>query len=166
MYAPARVAALAVLYRACQLNHHRGPESVLEDLSSCSGEVSLATLEASRAFKRVDWEIVAVLDRPEHVLATARALLQQDDPLRAEAMMHALPPHGRRSRKQWAASFVGRRWHKVERAMRELEAEGVAASRDDVESVAVNVYRTLTGKSYEDYMDEYEDLLLAERADA
>jgi hypothetical protein len=158
-----RVALLSLLYRTCHVNRHSNAQSIEDDFGSCPGEVSLATLEASRSFTWKDWRIVALLDQPEHVLAAARTLATDGDPARAEALMHALPPHGRYSWKPWAEQYSGKRWRAVECAMRELEAEGITASRDDVESVAVYAYRALTGGTHEDYMDEYADSLFRER---
>lgn len=154
---PEKVAALALVYRACHLNQHSGPDSVLVDIECCPGEISLATLAGSQ-LDEVDWRLIAVLETPKRLLAVARVVAQHDQ-LRAEALMHALPPGGRRSRRQWAAAFAGRRWRQVERAMRALRADGVTLSRDDVEGLALAAYTAGTGKTHNNYMDEYADLL-------
>ena len=161
-----QVALLSLQYRACHLNRHSGPDGVLEDIECCPGEVSLATLAASDSFTWQDWRIVAILDQPEHLLQAAQALAADGDAIRAEALLHALPPCGLLSCERWASPFRGGRWRKVERAMRAISAEGITASRDDIESVAVSAYRALTGNTHEDYMDEYADTLFAGHADA
>jgi hypothetical protein len=162
MLGPQRVAWLALAYRACHLNGHNSPESVFGDFESCPGEVSLATLDAGVRFGAADWKLVALLDRPELVLPAARVLTERDELARAEALMHSLPPRGRRSRKSWALPYAGRRWSEVEQVMRAFEAEGFSMSRDEVESLAVRAYTVGTGKTHSDYMDEYANTLFPE----
>ncbi len=163
---PERAAWLALLYRACEQNHHTGIASHLDDLGSYPGEISLATLEASRIFSDLDWQLVSLLiDRREHVIATAQLLLSEGDGLRAEALLQALgdpsPPEA-----GWAACFGGERWESVRQAMAGLAQGGLTMSMDAVEELAVAAYKQLTGRSYEDYLDEYEAYLLPESADA
>jgi hypothetical protein len=165
MYRAERAAWFALLYRACEYNHHTGVESHLDDLGSCPGEISLATLEASRLFTDVDWQLVSLLiDTPEGVLELAERLLLAGDAFRAEALLHASdnpsPPE-----RAWATRFAGSRWLDVRQAMTGLISDGVTASMDDVEELAVAVYRQTTGGSYEDYWDECDEDLLPECAD-
>jgi len=162
MLGPQRVAWLALAYRACHLSGHTSPESVCDDMESCPGEVSLATLDAAVRFGAVDWKLIALLDRPELVLPAARVLTERGEFARAEALMHSLPPRGRRSRKSWALPYAGRRWSNVEQAMRAFQADGLSMNRDEVESLAVRAYTVGTGKTHSDYMDEYADTLFPE----
>jgi hypothetical protein len=163
MYRPERAAQLALLYRACEQNHHTGVLSHLDDLDSCPGEISLATLEAAHIFSDLDWQLVLVLiERPDDVVATAELLLLEDDVLRSEAFLHASdipsPPEA-----AWAARFAASRWQDVRQAMTVLVRDGVTAGMDAVEELAVAAYAELTGRSYRDYTDEY---LFLEYADA
>src|SRR5476651_2273314 len=126
---PRQVAALALMYRAAYRTRHSRPSSVDDDYEICPGEVSLAALEASRLFTPLDWEI-AVVDEADLILAVAERLVNRADGLRAEALLHA---HWRHPRGTWSGSFLGRRWHEVERAIRGLESDGLSATRDEVE---------------------------------
>jgi hypothetical protein len=112
----ADVTLLELVYREHHNERHTGLMSVLDDLASFPGEISFATLMGSAALTELDWELVADLERPGHLLAIAWAV-NEDDPRRAEALLHALPPNGVRSYDAWAAEFNAR-WSDVRAAMR------------------------------------------------
>jgi hypothetical protein len=154
------VALWALVYRVAYFRHYTCAEDALTDLECCPGEVSLATLIASERLREEDWELIRRLDGPRSYLPLAREIVT-DDPFRAEVLLHACPPNGRKSDRGWAAHLV-RRWDRVSGARAHLQAEGLLATRDAVENVALAVYQMLTGGTHADYMDEYEDTLFAE----
>jgi hypothetical protein len=86
-------------------------------------------------------------------------------PIRELTLLHASdipsPPEA-----PWAAPFAVPRWDDVRHAMAVLVADGVTASMDAVEEVAVAAYQQLTGSSYEDYLGEFEEYLFPDYADA
>ena len=102
-----------------------------------------------------------MLDEPERVVAVAPGLLVCD-PLRSEALLHAIRPNHARPRD----GAPLRRWRAIRRAIRELERQGLTANRDDVELTATAVYEAVTGKTYADYLDEYADTLYDARSEA
>lgn len=160
MHRPDQVAWLALMYRSCERAHHTAFLSHLDDLDSFPGEISLATLEAARVFTDADWALVGnLIDHPENVLATSAELTLRDDSLRAEALLHAVDQE---TRNAWAGFYRGSRWREVEHAMQQLETAGLAANRDDVEEVAVAAYKMLTGRTHEEYMDEFAVFLFPE----
>jgi hypothetical protein len=166
MHRPERTAWLALLYRACERNQHIGVLSHLDDLDSCPGEISLATLEAAQVFSDLDWQLVSLLiDKPEHAVVIAELLLLEGDALRSEALLHA-PGDPSPPEEAWAARFAGSRWQEVRRAIATLVGDGLTASMEAVEELAMTAYRQLTGNSYEDYLDDYEEYLFPEYADA
>ena len=153
MDAPKNVARLALMLRVAYTERHRGPAGVEDDIESEPGRISLAVLEAGRSFNETDWKLADLSAQPAVVLRVARTLVEFSDETRAEALLHC---HQWRSRRPWCAPFSEhRRWAAVEKAIRKLEGEGFTASRDDVEVTAVRAYRELTGKSHEQYLDEF-----------
>lgn len=159
MHSPHDAARLALLYRTAHNNHHVDANSLLEDFECNRNEVSLAAMHASSTLLRLDWQILSVLDHPERIADMAEHLVGEDEPLRAEALMHASLDFIPRRDKAWSAPFAGSRWGRVAVAMRVLEDEGFTATRRDVEALAVAVYKAVTGKTFDDYLDEYEDTL-------
>jgi hypothetical protein len=155
MNRPEDVAALALAYRTCHAKSFFSAASVDDDLATAAGEHSLVVLEASRVFKKVDWRATWMLSQPPYAVRLARLLLARGEGLRAEAILHAIPPNGRRTRKAWAAESTQRqRWDAVRDEMDRLEARGVTASVNDVDDTFRDAYMQLTGKSEDDYVAE------------
>jgi hypothetical protein len=157
-----RVALFALVYREAHKTRAQSSENLLEDVDVCSGEVSLATLLGSCYLTEEDWVLLNQLQGPDDFLPLARRIVHED-PFRAEVLLHACPPHGRRSNSGWAASLVAR-WDAVAAARVALRDEGLTATRDDLDELAVGAYKTVTGKTHADYLDEYEDILFPEYA--
>jgi hypothetical protein len=151
------VALLALLYRAHYRARHTGPDSLLEDFESCPGEVSLATMTGSHTLREVDWFALRVMHDPKELNRIAAELDQQ----RAEALLHVWPVDAPPPDGVWTLPYGADRWDAVEAAMRRMQSAGFAASRDDVECIASSVYTAVTGKTYEDYLNEYADTIFA-----
>jgi hypothetical protein len=150
-----KVALLALIYRACYLNRHSGPDSALEDIETCPGEVSLATLYGTHRLTEPDWQIMRALGDDASFMMVARAVAEHD-PVRAEALLHAASSGGEPPAREWAYPLGGQRWHEVERAMEAREADGFTLSRDDVDSIAVSAYAAATGMTRTEVRDEFD----------
>jgi hypothetical protein len=160
-----RIALSALMYREMFLGGVFGlssHEELLEWIECNPGEVSQATLAGSTYLNADDWSVLRQLRERAAFLRTARKIATAD-PFRAEVLLHACPPHGMRSQRRWATDLV-RRWDAIERAMAALREEGFTTTRDDVEEIAVDVYKHVTGKSHSDYLDEYEEHMFPEYA--
>lgn len=144
------VALLALLYREAYLNRWDSLDSIATDQDVCPGELSWLSILAADRLTGPDWAILATLNEPGDFLRLARLL----DPLRAEALMHAVPPNGRCSRKAWAEPYAAR-WGQVRARMRLLEGEGYTAKRDDLESLAATAWMATTGDTFEQYADRW-----------
>jgi hypothetical protein len=156
------VALYALAYREAYKHHCWAGEHLIELYDCAPGDVSLATLLGSQLLNRQDSELLCQLDEADDFMRLARKIVRRD-PFRAEVLLHACPPHGRRSRRPWAAALVAR-WDDVRRARLALRDEGLTATRDDVEELAVAAYSALTGKTHSDYLDECEDQMFLEYA--
>jgi hypothetical protein len=155
MHGVEEVAVYAIMLREAGRNHHTGPDSLLDDVDSCRGELSLATLMASDKFTELDWSIAEMLyHRPEQALDIAQRLYESDDPLAAEALLHAVPPNGKRTRACWDESFR-ERWAQVRASMAAFEREGLAIKFDDVDAIVDDAYRSATGASQEEVIDNF-----------
>ncbi len=150
-----RVALLALIYREHHNAHHYGPESLFEDFECCPGEVNLATIVGSELLDELDWLLIRAMEKGRDLNPTAAEL----DPVRAEALLHAWPSEGSPPDGAWTLPYGADRWTAVEAKMQRLRDEGVTASRDDVELVAVAVYKAVTGKNHAAYLDEYADTI-------
>jgi hypothetical protein len=158
----ARVALYALVYREAYKNRCWSSEGLLELVEIAPGDVSLATLLGSQYLSKDDWNVLHQLDEPSDFMRVARQIVR-DDPFRAEVLLHACPPRGRRSERPWAAALV-KRWDAVVDARWALWDEGLTATRDDVEELAVAAYSALTGKAHEEYLDEFEEQMFPQYA--
>lgn len=144
------VALLALIYRECYLTRRTSLDAINDDLDACPGEVSWLTMIAADKLTPYDWELVAQLEGPSDFMRLARRV----DPLRAEALLHAVPPSGRCSQRPWAEPYAAR-WGRVRSRMRQFEGEGVTATRDTLESVAAAAWMAATGDTFEQYADRW-----------
>ncbi len=121
------VALYALLLREAACNHHTSEQSLLDDFECCRDYVCFATMLAHEHFTELDWLMVDVLiNYPQEVLELAHTLYgEQEQPLEAEALMHACGPNGKRCRSQWFDPFRAR-WDQVRAAMRGYEGEGIS----------------------------------------
>lgn len=148
-----RVALLALIYREHHNAHHSGPEGLL-DFESCPGEVNLATMLGSESLTGFDWLLIRAMQTGCDLNPLAAEL----DSTRAEALLHAWPPEACAPPDgAWTLPYGADRWQAVEAKMQRLRDEGLTASRDDVELVAVAVYEAVTDKNHAAYLDEYAD---------
>jgi hypothetical protein len=144
------VALLALIYREQYLERRQGLDSIADDLESCPGEVSWLTMIAVDRLTPGDWALLRKLDEPSDFLRLARRV----DPLRAEALLHAVPPNGRCSLKLWAAPYLAR-WGQVQELMLQLQQEGYTVKRDDLESRAVGAWMGATGDTPQQYVEKF-----------
>lgn len=156
MNAVEQVALLALVLREVSNARHTGPEGLLEDFEACRGEVNLATLISAELLTETDWFVVQAMDTG----ANLNPLAEDLDAVRAEALLHAWPSEAPPPEGEWTLPYGADRWAAVEEAMQQFRGEGLTASRDRVEQIAVAAYRAATGVSYEEYLDEYEHLIL------
>lgn len=150
MHEVREVALLALIYRECYLNRRDSPDAIGDDLDTCPGEVSWLTMIALHRLTESDWTLLAALEEPSDFLPLARRL----DPLRAEALMHAVPPKGRCSQRAWADPYR-ERWGHVRSRMRQFEGEGLTSTRDTLDSLAAAAWMAATGDSFEQYADRW-----------
>jgi hypothetical protein len=95
-------------------------------------DASLLALIGSKGMTEMDWSIIHALDRPD-ILWPFFKDLAKEDPLRAEAVLHALD-HGVRRRQSWEGVTVpaglalraGQRWERVVEAMSAFLELGIA----------------------------------------
>jgi hypothetical protein len=158
-----RVALYALVYREVYKARHRCMDDVLDDIETCPSEVSLALLIGSQYLEDADWAVLHQLQKESDFVQVARQIARED-PFGAEVLLHACPPNGRRSKRAWAAKLV-ERWDSVAAARRALRDEGLTASRADIEAVAVAAYEAATGKTHEEYLNEYDDQMFPEYDD-
>ena len=144
------VALLALIYREAYRNRWEDLDSIATDQDVCPGELSWLSMIAADRLTTSDWAIVRDLDEPSDFLRLARIV----DPLRAEALMHAVPPNGRCSRKRWAEP-IRERWGRVRSRMRQFEQEGITTIRDDLDAVAADAWMRATGDTFEQYADAW-----------
>ena len=156
MHAVEGIALLALIYREHHAAHHSGPEGLLDDFECCPGEVTLARMIGSDTLAELDWLLITAMAKGGDLNLLAAAL----DPVRAEALLHVWPAGSPPPDGLWALPFGADRWDAVEAAMQAMRSEGLTASRDEVEAVAVAAYSVLTGTTHEEYLDEYEDTIV------
>jgi hypothetical protein len=151
MRSPRDVALLALLFREAHRNRWESIDSIAADQDVCPGELSWFSMLAAHQFTAWDWSIIRRLSEPADFVRIAK---QSTDPLRAEALLHAAGPNGRRSRREWAAEYVEeQRWNRVRVFMSAFEQEGITATRDDLDALASLAWQTATGEMYERYAD-------------
>jgi len=132
---PQKVALLALLYTELCNAHYTSPQSLLDDMETCPGELSLLLEMGSQGLAELDWHIVKTMEeQPDSLLALATDV-HAIDPTRAEAILHAWPggspPWGGAS---WTHPYCSpSRLEAVWAAKRDLEGHGITAKRDDVE---------------------------------
>lgn len=149
------VALRALLYREHHRARHTCAEDLFTDFECCRGEVSMATLVGSHVLGSIDWLVIRSMYARSDLGAVAATL----DAPRAEALLHAWPDDAPPPEGQWTLPFGADRWSAVEEAMQRLRAQGLTASRDDVELVAAAVYEAATGKTHDEYLTEYADTI-------
>lgn len=154
MHAAEEVALLTLIYREHHAAHHSGPGGLLDDFECCPGDVNLATMIGSDTLADLDWLLIRAMNKGGNLNAIAADL----DALWAEALLHAWPGDSPPP-DVWALPFGADRWDAVEAAMQAMGSEGLTASRDEVEAVAVAAYTVLTDATHEEYLDEYEDTI-------
>lgn len=147
------VALLALLYRHAWQNRWESIDDIISEQENAAGELSWFSMLVAHQFTSHDWELMRALDEPSDFTVLARG---EPDPLRAEALLHAAPPSGRRIKRKWAATFVTpSRWDRVVVFMDVFEREGLTATRDDIEAVAAGAVRAATGATLDGYLDEW-----------
>jgi hypothetical protein len=161
----ARVALLALTYRELAKNYSVvGPRvdgsEIVYDLDSGREDVSLLTLLGSNAMGELDWIVVRAFDRPD-VLASLTADLVEVEPVRAEAILHAIAEVGDRNAgpvPTGRALAAAERWEEVEEAMDALRDLGIAGTRDEVFEMYVGAMQEATGRTRDkivyDFVDE------------
>ena len=150
MHEVREVALLALLYRENYLARRTGLDSIADDQEVCPGELSWLTMIGADTLTEYDWAIIGDLDGPSDFLRLARTV----DPLRAEALLHAVPPNGRCSHKPWAEHYRSR-WGYVRSRIRLFEQEGYTATRDVLESLAARTWMAATGDTFEQYAEQW-----------
>ena len=152
------VALYAILLREAGNNHHTGPDSVFDESCSCPGEISFASLLALQSFTDLDWNITEMLaDHPERSLRVAKNFYEYEEPLVAEALLHARTRQGREPKAKWTEPFQGNRWREVRRAIHSFEREGIATNFDEINRVADDAYCAGTGASREELLAKFYD---------
>jgi len=161
------VALYAIMLREAARNRHTCPDSLLDDLSSsCPGEVSLATLLAHRSFTDLDWDLAEMLcDHPERTLKVAQNLFEYEEPLVAEALLHARGPRCTQPSAQWAESFRGR-WRNIRGAIGAFEREGIATKFEDADRMVDDIWRAATSASHEELLEKFYDPIWEKEARA
>lgn len=156
MHGAEQVALYAVMLREAVRNHHTSEQCLLDDFASCREEVSLAAMLAHEHFTELDWHLVALLiDHPTEVLEVARLLYgEHEQTLEAEALLHAVEPHGKRTSAQWASPFRAR-WQQVRGSIRAFEREGVATRFGDLDQLVNDTFRAKTGATDEELFDVF-----------
>lgn len=150
---PARnVALLALIYRENYCAHRTSLDAIGDDQDTCPGEISWLTMLAV-GLPQLDWAILTELEQSGRFGRVAQGL----EPLRAEAVLHAKPPDGHRTRMPWAAGYTApKRWLLVREHMRRHELRGLTTTRDDLELVASRAWGAATGDTLGQYLDQWE----------
>jgi hypothetical protein len=137
------VALYALLLREAALNHHTSIYSVCDD-SDCEHHdcLSFASLLAVAHFTELDWELADLLcNRPDDVVGVAKILYgEHEQPLEAEALLHAHGPNGKKSYAQWAVP-IRERWRQVRDSMRAYEQEGLTATTAQLNELVTDVFK-------------------------
>jgi len=156
MRAVEEVALYAILLRETARNHHTGPNSLFDDLTEVRGEVNFALMLAHTNFTELDWELSEVLElHPTRVREIARALhAEHEQPLEAEALLHACGPRGQRTNAKWAEPFRPR-WREVRAAIRAFEQEGIAVRFGDLDDLADHIYMAESGATREELEETF-----------
>jgi hypothetical protein len=127
-----------------------------DDFASYRGEVSFATLLTHQSFTDLDWDIVEMLiDHPNRALRVAQNLFEYEEPLVAEALLHARTRRGTEPKPEWTEPFQGRCRREIRRAIRVFECEGIATKFEDVERMADDAYCAGTGTLREELLERF-----------
>lgn len=142
MHSVPRVALLALLLREAANNHHTAPESLTDDMASYPGFLSLATLAAGHALGETEYALAELLYNAPgwSVVKLAADLHEADEPLHAEALLHAYDTKGKRTRAEWAEPYMNR-WWRVRETIANYEAHGITTTLGDVEIDAHCAYK-------------------------
>jgi hypothetical protein len=144
---PQTVAALALTYRELHNAHVLSPQDFVDDREGNPDELGLLVRAVASQMTDVDWLVLRTFDDANGSWAVVAEDVHNVDPARAEAMLHAwppergLPPLGA----AWTFGYIGERWEAVDAAMLHLEARGLLANREDIESTARGAYVAVTG---------------------
>ena len=145
------VALLALLYRHAYTNRWECIDDIATDQEIAPGELGWLSMMVA-LLPDYDWQVIAKLEEPAD---TFERVARRLDPLRAEAVLHALPPNGAYPTRAWGEPFR-ERWGQVRQRMRQFHCEGYTAPSDDLHLVASDAYRRATGGTFSDYLDAYE----------
>jgi hypothetical protein len=146
---PQSVAALALTFRELYGAHITSPEGLLEDYECMPDELGLLVRAVASQLTDLDWLVLETFDSVpvDGSWAIVAADVHGVDPARAEAMLHSwppeagLPPLGA----AWTYGLLGERWEAVDAAMLHLEARGLMANREDIDTTARRAYVEVTG---------------------
>jgi hypothetical protein len=159
------VALYAILLREAARNHHTSSQSLLDDFESCRDQVCFATMLAHQHFTDLDWQLVELLiDNPGEVFEAAHVLYGEwEQPLEAEALLHACGRNGKKSRAAWFAPFR-ERWDQIRASIRAYEREGVVLTLADLDAIAWDTFKANTKARNVTY-DEYYEVFIAPQVD-
>jgi hypothetical protein len=155
---PQTIAALALTYRELHRAHITSPQDFVDDRECNPDELGLLVRAVAGQMTDLDWLVLKTFDGDpaEESWAVVAEDVHAVDPARAEAMLHSwppergLPPIGA----AWTFGYVGERWEAVDAAMLHLEARGLLANREDIDSTARRTYVSATG---DDNLDAWVD---------
>lgn len=150
------VALLTLLIRHAWQNRWEDLDSIIVDQGIAPGELSWFSMLAAHQLTEDAWRVIRVLNEPADFTRWAREL-SATDPLRAEALLHAVEQRNARwAFTKWAAPYTApERWRRVQQFMKMFEEEGIGATRDDIEAIASWAWRAVTGEPLDRYADSW-----------
>ena len=151
------VGLYAILLREAARNHHTSQQSLLDDFECCRDDVCFATMLAHQHFTELDWQLVDLLINYQatEVLEAAHVLYgEHEQPLEAEALLHAFGPNGKKSRAAWFDLFRDR-WVYVRASMCAYESEGVVLTLLDLDAIAKDTFMARTDITEAEYWEEF-----------
>lgn len=160
MISTGKVAMLALLLHEAARNRHLNAEAHLDDLVCVPGCISLATLAAGTYFGEAEWVLSELLyEQPpgSTIVSLAADLYEADEPLLAEAFLHAAGKHGQPTRAEWAQPYM-QRWRRVRKTIAGYRGNGVAISMGDVTLDAHEAYKTQQGIDTDELLERYPPL--------
>lgn len=139
-----QVAVRALIYSECaRQGFYSLGDLVAASHRDAGSELSEATLRAAHDLSGLDWAILKDLRDTGHRAASYASKAREIAPwfpYRAEALLHAAPPNGRRSQRAWAATFASR-WDDVRQAMEERREQGFAVTHRELRHLASTAAR-------------------------
>jgi hypothetical protein len=144
---PQTVAALALTYRELHNAHILSPQDFVDDREAMPDELGLLVRAVVSVMTDLDWLVLKAFDDANAPWAVVAENIHGVDPARSEAMLHSwpeeggLPPIGA----AWTFGMTGERWEAVDAAMLHLEARGLMANREDIDSTARQAYVAVSG---------------------